>query len=112
MNRSKKLTVLMGVMLFLASSSLLASYQGEPNVQQKTVLTNCTVIDCTGRPPMEDVTVVIVGNKIAEIEQGSYKKSAEEKNTKVFDLDGGSCYRPGRTECGLAAREFQVRQLR
>ncbi len=25
----------------------------------KTILTNCTVIDCTGKPPMKDMTVVI-----------------------------------------------------
>lgn len=25
----------------------------------KTILTNCTVIDCTGKPSMQDMTVVI-----------------------------------------------------
>ncbi len=33
----------------------------------KTILTNCTVIDCTGAPPKKDMTVVIEGDKIAEI---------------------------------------------
>ena len=28
----------------------------------KTILTNCTIIDCTGKPPIKDSTVVIDDN--------------------------------------------------
>jgi len=54
-----------------------------------TVLTNCSVIDCTGKPPMENVTVVITGNTITEIERGTYRQSPAENNVRVFDLNGG-----------------------
>jgi len=33
----------------------------------KTILTNCTVIDCTGKPPVKDMTVVIEGDKVEAI---------------------------------------------
>ncbi len=55
----------------------------------KTILTNCTVIDCTGQSPMEDATVVIADNKIARLRQGAYQESAGEKKTRLFDLEGG-----------------------
>lgn len=55
---------------------------------KKTVLTNCVVIDCTGNPPMEGMTVIIAGNTIAEIRQGIYNPSPDEKNVRVFNLKG------------------------
>jgi len=54
----------------------------------KTILTNCTVIDCTGEPSKKNVTVVIEGDKIAELKSGVYKEAVEE-GERVFDLEGG-----------------------
>ena len=56
--------------------------------QMKTILTNCTVIDCTGKPPKEDMTIVIEGGKIAELKTGIYREAARE-GERVFDLEGG-----------------------
>ncbi len=81
--------MLIVIVSFLASVSLFASYAEEQRAPLKTVLTNCTVIDCTGKPPIENVTVVILGNTITEIQKGAYAKSKGEKNTKVYDLEGG-----------------------
>jgi imidazolonepropionase-like amidohydrolase len=89
MKTSKNLIALAIVILLCASGHLLGSYAGDQETPLKTVLTNCTVIDCTGRPPMTDVTVVIVGNTITEIKKGTYQKSEGEKNVKVFNLEGG-----------------------
>jgi len=55
----------------------------------KTVLTNCTVIDCTGNEPLKNMSVVIEGNTITDILHGNYKKSANEKNVRVLDLENG-----------------------
>ena len=55
----------------------------------KTVLTNCTVIDCTGKLPMRDMTVVIEGDRIAELSPGAYQTAAHEGETRVFDLESG-----------------------
>lgn len=54
----------------------------------KTVLTNCTVIDCTGKPPMLDASVVIEGNRISELGAGVRASSAGEVE-RVLDLQGG-----------------------
>jgi len=56
--------------------------------QTTTVLTNCNVIDCTGAPVQENMTVVIEGNKIASIREGAYRASAND-SVKVIDLGGG-----------------------
>lgn len=85
----KNLTALIVAILIPTLGSLSASYSGDPNAALKTILTNCTVIDCTGKPPMENVTVMIVGNTITEIYKGAYEKSGVEKNIKVYDLEGG-----------------------
>jgi imidazolonepropionase-like amidohydrolase len=61
----------------------------EQNEPTKTVLTNCNVIDCTGKKPMENMTVVIRGNTITEIKRGSYGSSGAEEGVRVIDLDGG-----------------------
>jgi imidazolonepropionase-like amidohydrolase len=55
----------------------------------KTILTNCTVIDCTGKAPMKDMTVVIEDDKIAELKPGAYRQAAGEGEVRVFDLEGG-----------------------
>jgi imidazolonepropionase-like amidohydrolase len=89
MKALRNLTVLTVVMLLCASGHLLTAYPGDQDAPSKTVLTNCTVIDCTGKAPMKDVTVVIVGNTITEINKGIYKETVGEKNVKVFNLEGG-----------------------
>ncbi len=63
----------------------------------KTILTNCTVIDCTGKPPKKDMTVVIEGNKIAALKPGRYQQPAGE-GERVFDLEGGYVL-PGLWNC-------------
>jgi imidazolonepropionase-like amidohydrolase len=55
----------------------------------KTILTHCTVIDCTGQPPMKDTTVVIEGDKISRLLPGTYNRVAGEEEARVFDLEGG-----------------------
>jgi imidazolonepropionase-like amidohydrolase len=54
----------------------------------KTILTNCTVIDCTGKPPMKDTTIVIEDNKIANLKPGVYQPVEGEGENRVFDLEG------------------------
>jgi len=56
---------------------------------KKIVLTNCNVIDGTGREPMANMTVVISGNTITAIRQESYEKSAEEENVRIVNLENG-----------------------
>ncbi len=53
-----------------------------------TVLTNCNMIDCTGGPVLEDMTVIITGNRITEVSNRMYRGSAAENNTRIIDLDG------------------------
>jgi len=53
----------------------------------KTILANCTVIDCTGKAPMKDMTIVIEGDKIAELRPGAQRTAGE--GERVFDLEGG-----------------------
>jgi imidazolonepropionase-like amidohydrolase len=55
----------------------------------KTILTHCTVIDCTGDLPKKDMTVIIEGEKIAELKPGVYQMAAGEEEVRVFDLEGG-----------------------
>jgi imidazolonepropionase-like amidohydrolase len=63
----------------------------------KTVLTHCTVIDCTGKPPKKNMTVVIEGDKIAALQPGGYQGAAGGKE-RVFDLEGGYVL-PGLWNC-------------
>jgi imidazolonepropionase-like amidohydrolase len=51
----------------------------------KTILTNCTVIDCTGQAPQHGMTVVIEGDKIAGLSTGSPGGTG----ARVLDLEGG-----------------------
>ena len=55
----------------------------------RTILTNCTVIDCTGKTPTKDITIVIENEKIVELKPGIYQLAAEEGENRVFDLEGG-----------------------
>jgi len=63
-----------------------AQSQGMGNV--KTVLTNCNVIDCTGSPVQENMTVIITGNEITAISKGAYRESRRGDDVRVIDLDG------------------------
>jgi imidazolonepropionase-like amidohydrolase len=56
----------------------------------RTILTNCTVIHGTGEAPQADMTVVVEGNRIAELKTGRYEaQTGHEADTRVFDLEGG-----------------------
>jgi imidazolonepropionase-like amidohydrolase len=75
--------------LFFASGLLLTAGPAGELPPAKTVLTNCTIIDCTGRGPLKNMSIVIVGNTITDILQGSYEKSAKEEHVRVLDLEQG-----------------------
>jgi imidazolonepropionase-like amidohydrolase len=89
MKRIKFLTLSVVVMSFLTSSLLLTANPKEQSSPLKTVLTNCNVIDCTGKETMKNMTVVIINNRIAEIRQGPYRKSADGKNVRLLNLENG-----------------------
>ena len=55
----------------------------------KTILTNCTVIDCLGNPLKSGMTVVIDRDRIADLKSGTWQPKAQETDTRVFDLEGG-----------------------
>jgi imidazolonepropionase-like amidohydrolase len=77
------------LIMFLLLFSIINTQYAQDLSPNKTVLTNCVVIDCTGNPPMEDMTVVIAGNTIEEIRQGLYNPSHDEKDVRVINLKGG-----------------------
>jgi len=52
----------------------------------RTVLTNCTVIDCTGSSPKQDMTIVIDDDTISEVTSAASGKSG--KTTKGSDAEG------------------------
>ena len=54
----------------------------------KTILTNCNIIDGTGRPAARDMVITISENKISTIEKGPYK-SIGETDREIIDLKGG-----------------------
>jgi len=80
----------LGVAIFLVFHFTLYSIAGKkgPTVSLKTILTNCNVIDCTGNKPMENMTVVITGNKITDIKRGAYQNSDPQEGVTVIDLEG------------------------
>ena len=78
----------LGIVLLVMSFALIGQTYGQGPGSTKTVLTNCFVIDCTGKPPMEDMTVVIEDDTITEIRRGMYRQSPGENNVRVFDLEG------------------------
>ena len=81
--------IVLPLLIFTIGLLLTASPQGQ-KTPNKTVLTNCTVIDCTGNSPLENMSVVIEGNTITDILRGAYTKSANEKNVRVLDLENGA----------------------
>jgi imidazolonepropionase-like amidohydrolase len=60
----------------------------------KTILTNCTIIDCTGKPPANSMTMVVEGDQIAALKPVSYRLADERGKVRVFDLEGGYVF-PG-----------------
>lgn len=61
----------------------------EIGIMMKTVLTNCTVIACTGELAKKDMTIVIDGNRIAEISHSVHQQVIrKEGEVRVIDLDG------------------------
>jgi imidazolonepropionase-like amidohydrolase len=77
------------ILIVMVSNLVFATNSETPDDSEKIVLTNCHVIDCTGNPLQENMTVVIQGNQIVRIQQGPYKKSSGDQNVKVLDLAGG-----------------------
>jgi imidazolonepropionase-like amidohydrolase len=78
----------LGIVLLSVLFAVVSQAYAQDTGGMKTVLTNCVVIDCTGKPPMEDMTVVITDDTITEIRKGTYSQSPGEKNVRVFDLKG------------------------
>jgi imidazolonepropionase-like amidohydrolase len=53
----------------------------------RTILKNCTVIDCTGRDPKADATIVIEDHRIEKITTDAHALAEEQKQgVRVFDL--------------------------
>ena len=61
-------------------------------------MTNCTLIDCTGKPAMKDMSIVIEGEKIAVLTPGVHQQADGEGRVGVFDLNGGFVL-PGLWNC-------------
>jgi imidazolonepropionase-like amidohydrolase len=59
-----------------------------------TLLTNCHVIDCTGRAPMRDTTLVVEGNRITQIRPTRDVLAPAGAGARVLDL-GGAYVLPG-----------------
>jgi imidazolonepropionase-like amidohydrolase len=57
------------------------------DVPQTTVLAQATLIDGTGRQPLEQATIVIEGNRITSISQTPYDGVADSE-TRIFNLEG------------------------
>ncbi len=81
-----KLSKLFSLILLIKLLLIPMNAQGADDLI--TILTNCNVIDCTGNPVQENMTVIITGNTITSISTGGYSLSPQAKNTNVIDLDG------------------------
>lgn len=71
---------------FLLSILLSASVIGQNSASQSIVLTHVTVIDMTGAPPKPNMTVVIMGNRIAAL--GKSDEIPLPQNARVVDASG------------------------
>lgn len=78
-----------GIILLAILFSIASLSYGQEKSPRITVLTNCNLIEGTGKPLMKNMTVVIEGNIIKEIKRGIYQQPPGEKNVRVFDLEGG-----------------------
>jgi len=74
--------------LFTLLSLLIAPGLAIPQAPEgpTTVLTNANVIDATGSPVQQGITVVITGNTISSITRGTYQPTGNEE--AIIDLDG------------------------
>lgn len=61
-------------------------------------LTNCTIIDCTDGPPIEQATVVIKDGRIASIRSDTTVSDSENGALETIDLQGGYLL-PGLWDC-------------
>lgn len=77
---------LVSVILTLFLATFCASQTMNEAVPRTLVLTHATVIDATGAPPKLDMTVVIAGDRIAEI--GPSKTLRVPKDAQVVDATG------------------------
>jgi imidazolonepropionase-like amidohydrolase len=84
MRRSQFLGLCVGALMLLLSSALMAS---QPSATM--VLTNGTVIDATGDPPIENATVVIEGNRITAVHRADDPHPEFGEGVRVIDLQGG-----------------------
>ncbi len=55
----------------------------------RTYLTNFSLIDCTGAPLQENMTLVLEGDRILDIKSGSLPFLPDKDNQRVLDLKGG-----------------------
>jgi len=85
MKKSRELSAF----VLAAAIVIPANAYAQDQSDMKTVLTNCSVIDCTGGPVLDDMTVILSGNRISTIERGSYEGPQEGENLRIFDLNGG-----------------------
>ena len=85
MKAALKLVVALAVLGAGTSSS---QAQTQTAAAPVTVLTNATLIDATGSPPMPNMTMIIEGDRITEIREGRYEAPAVD-TVRVFDLGGG-----------------------
>ena len=78
----------LGIVSLVVLFAVVSQTYGQDTGRMKTILTNCSVIDCTGSPPQDNMTVIIAGNEITSISKGAYRQSRQEDNVRVIDLEG------------------------
>ena len=83
-----KVQNIFGIVLLLVLLTTTRQVYGQDAGTIKTILTNCNIIDCTGAPPMENMSLVITNNIITEIRDGIYNLPPGKENVRVFDLEG------------------------
>lgn len=89
MRAQEKPLIIIILTFFWVFNPMLTAGPAGKEAPKKTVLTNCTVIDGTGKEPLKNASVVIVGNTITDILEGRYRPSAREENTRILDLENG-----------------------
>ena len=82
--RTGLLVLVVSVFLLIPSWAVMAL-----GPTDTTVLTNCTVIDATGSPPLENAVVVIVGNRISAVHSEGNPNPDLPDGAQVVDLHGG-----------------------
>lgn len=82
-------TVLIILFTLLALSQLQTASPIGELAPLKTVLINCNIIDCTGNELLRNMSVVIVGKTITDIFHGTHKKSGNEEDVRILDLENG-----------------------